>query len=473
MGGGLNMSLINNLRTLGQRLLNKSYTNAIIMILFIIASAGLTYYCHWVLRTEVIFSHFFYIPIALAGFWWGRRGAWVAVLLGALLIASNFLSNLGVTLMAVVFRSMMLVTVGLVVGLMRERVLRSERDLRETRDYLDSLIRYANAPIIVWDREGKISLFNTAFEHLTGYRADEVIGRPLEILFSEATKEESLQKIGQTLKGQRWEGVEIPIRGQGEQERLLLWNSANIYAPDGQTLMATIAQGQDITERKAAEDALAASKAYAESIIQNFLDTLIVVDGEAKIQTVNPAACRLLGYTEEELKGQSVSMIFAAEDDADKRVSQFFWKPEKAGTLRPQDNIRNHELTYKTRDGRLIPMLFNASMLTDEVGNATGVVAGAKDITEIKRAQETLRKTEEKFRNVIGNIFKFVPEGLLVLTDKLNVFRRNKALEDLIRQYAGKLNYTEEELADIINEQVKMRIVSGEKSDIIIPRKEK
>jgi PAS domain S-box-containing protein len=158
--------------------------------------------------------------------------------------------------MAVVFRSMMLVTVGLVVGLLRERVLRSERDLRQTRDYLDSLIRYANAPIIVWDREGKISLFNTAFEHLTGYRADEVIGRPLEILFSEATKEESLQKIGQTLKGQRWEGVEIPIRGQGEKERLLLWNSANIYAPDGQTLMATIAQGQDITLRKQTEEAI-------------------------------------------------------------------------------------------------------------------------------------------------------------------------------------------------------------------------
>ncbi|MDP3029139.1 MAG: GAF domain-containing protein, partial [Deltaproteobacteria bacterium] len=250
------MSLIGNLRTLGQRLLNKSYTNAIITILFILASAGLTYYCHWVLRTEVIFSHFFYIPIALAGFWWGRRGAWVAVLLGALLMASNFLSNLDVTLMAVVFRSMMLVAVGLVVGLLRERALRSERDLRETRDYLDSLIRYANAPIVVWDREGKVSLFNAAFEDLTGHRADEVIGRPLEILFSEATKDTWRKKIEQTLKGQRWEGVEIPIRSKGEQERLLLWNSANIYAPDGQTLMATIAQGQDITLRKQTEEAL-------------------------------------------------------------------------------------------------------------------------------------------------------------------------------------------------------------------------
>ena len=237
-----------------------------------------------------------------------------------------------------------------------------------------------------------------------------------------------------------------------------------------------LVQVQDITERKRAENALVTSKAYTESIVQNFLDTLIVVDAEAKIQTVNPATCRLLGYTEEELKGQSVSMIFAEEEEEEeevKRVFQFFREPEKAETLRPQNTIRNYELTYKTKDGRLISMLFNASILTDEMGNVTGVVAGAKDITEIKQAQETLRKTEERFRDVIENIFKFVPEGLLVLTDKLNVFRRNKALEDLVHQYAEKLNYSEEELADIINEQVKIRVASGEKADIRIPRNQK
>ncbi len=428
----------------------------------------LAFYVAFVMGKTVVYTHCFYTPIILAGLWYQRKTVYVAIFLSMLHLLTVQFSSIGISLNELA-RVLAFMAVAYVIGFVSEKQNKGEKKLRETRDYLDSLIRYANAPIIVWNREGKISLFNTAFERLTGYRADEVIGKPLDILFGEATKKESLHKIEQTLKGQRWEEVEIPVRGQGE-ERILLWNSANIYAPDGQTLMATIAQGQDITERKAAEGALAASKAYTESIIQNFLDTLIVVDAEAKIQTVNPATCRLLGYTEEELKGQPVSIIFAEEV---KRVFQFFREPEKAETLRPQDTIRNCELTYKTKDGRLIPMLFNASTLTDEVGNVTGVVAGAKDITEIKRAQETLRKTEEKFRTVIENIFKFVPEGLLVLTDKLNVFRRNKAFEDLVHQYAEKLNYTEEELADIIYEQVKMRVVSGEKSDIRIPQKQK
>lgn len=144
--------------------------------------------------------------------------------------------------------------------------------------------------------------------------------------------------------------------------------------------------------------ALATSKAYTESIIQNFLDTLIVVDAEAKIQTVNPASCHLLGYTEEELIGQPVSIIFAEEV---RRVFQFFQEPKKAEVLRPQDTVHNYQLTCKTKDGQLIPMLFNASVLTDEVGNITGVVAEEKDITEIKQAEEALKKSRANFRRMI------------------------------------------------------------------------
>ena len=250
------MFFISSFEKLRQRLLFREHHKAAVLILFILGCAGVTYYSHWVLHTDVVFSHFFYIPVALAGFWWTKRGAWVAVLLGATLITSHFLSGLDVPVMEDALRSLMLVAVGLSVGFLRKQTLHSEKNLRETRDYLDSLIRYANAPIIVWDKEGKITLFNAAFEQLTGYRADELMARALQILFSEATKDKSLQKIEQTLKGEHWETVEIPIRCKNGEERILLWNSANIYAPDAKTLMATIAQGQDITLRKQAREAL-------------------------------------------------------------------------------------------------------------------------------------------------------------------------------------------------------------------------
>ena len=67
-------------------------------------------------------------------------------------------------------------------------------------------------------------------------------------------KNESLELIRLTLTGERWEVVEIPILCVDGEIRNVLWNSANIYDTDAKTIIATIAQGQDITERKQAEE---------------------------------------------------------------------------------------------------------------------------------------------------------------------------------------------------------------------------
>jgi PAS domain S-box-containing protein len=128
--------------------------------------------------------------------------------------------------------------------------------LRETSNYLNNLLDYANAPIIVWDTHFRISRFNPAFERLTGYQSQEVIGLGLDILFPEDKKTASMQLIRLTLSGERWEVVEIPIRRIDGEVRTVLWNSANVYDNDGKVIIATIAQGQDITARKKAEEAI-------------------------------------------------------------------------------------------------------------------------------------------------------------------------------------------------------------------------
>lgn len=134
-----------------------------------------------------------------------------------------------------------------------ERMI-AEEQLRETSAYLENLFDYANAPIIVWDTEYKITKFNHAFERLTGRSFGEVIRQPLNILFPEKTKNESMNHIHETAKGERWETVEIDIQNTDGTIKTLLWNSANIYGPKDNKIIATIAQGHDITERKRAEE---------------------------------------------------------------------------------------------------------------------------------------------------------------------------------------------------------------------------
>jgi PAS domain-containing protein len=75
----------------------------------------------------------------------------------------------------------------------------AEEKLRETSQYLENLFNYANAPIIVWDPQFKITRFNHAFEALTGRSSHDVIGKSIKILFPTDKVESSMEFIRETL----------------------------------------------------------------------------------------------------------------------------------------------------------------------------------------------------------------------------------------------------------------------------------
>lgn len=171
----------------------------------------------------------------------------------------------------------------------------ADEKLRETSNYLENLIDYANAPIIVWDPSFRITRFNHAFERLTGLEAAEVLGRQLDILFPDTSRDDSLDHIQRTLSGERWEAVEIPIRREDGDTRIVLWNSANIYNRDGTTVVATIAQGQDITEQKKAEDQIHSMARQIEHILEATKTGLDIIDKEYNLRYVDPGWAKIYG----------------------------------------------------------------------------------------------------------------------------------------------------------------------------------
>jgi PAS domain S-box-containing protein len=146
--------------------------------------------------------------------------------------------------------------VNAVMGVSRDITERkkAEAALKEVNEYLDNLITYANAPIIVWNSKFEITRFNRAFESLTGRKESDLIGQNLKILFPVDSVESSMKYILKAQQGERWETVEIKIISKNNSIHTILWNSAPIYSADGKELIATIAQGQDITGRKMAEE---------------------------------------------------------------------------------------------------------------------------------------------------------------------------------------------------------------------------
>ncbi|MFA4878417.1 MAG: PAS domain S-box protein, partial [Methanoregula sp.] len=90
---------------------------------------------------------------------------------------------------------------------LERRVEERTNELRETTEYLNNLFNYANAPIIVWDTEFRITRFNHAFEYITGRTEKDVLGQPLDILFPADSRDASLTLIKKTLEGEHWKTV--------------------------------------------------------------------------------------------------------------------------------------------------------------------------------------------------------------------------------------------------------------------------
>ena len=155
---------------------------------------------------------------------------------------------------------------------------RHEEVLNETNAYLESLIHLANVPIIVWDSEFRITRINHAFEILTGYHASDVLGKTLEFLFPPFKVERSMELIHATREGVKWDTVELEIQHVNGIVRTILWNSSTLYTVDGNTPIATIAQGLDITDLKRLES----QRTIAYEQIKQNLAKLAVLNDEIR-----------------------------------------------------------------------------------------------------------------------------------------------------------------------------------------------
>jgi len=139
-------------------------------------------------------------------------------------------------------------------ALLERKVEERTKELKETSDYLNNLIRCANAPIVVINPEKNVTLFNDAFVRMSGRTERELLGKPLSMLFPPKYRAGYMKRIEKAMENRKSrEGAEIPIVGKDGNIRVGRWNSSNIYSEDGTTLIATIAHGEDITLRKKAE----------------------------------------------------------------------------------------------------------------------------------------------------------------------------------------------------------------------------
>jgi PAS domain S-box-containing protein len=184
------------------------------------------------------------------------------------------------------------------------------------------------------------------------------------------------------------------------------------------------------------------SKDYVDNIIKSMIDTLIVLSPDSKILRANEAACALLGYDEEYLKGKSFEMICEnglSEDGG------------SIDSILERGHIRDVEKIYLARNRIKIPMLFAASALRDADGNIQGIVCVAQDITERRRLEEQLFQAQkmELIGQLAGGIAHDFNNILSAIMGYSNIIQMKMDKNEPLRAYVDNIVSASEKAANL------------------------
>jgi PAS domain S-box-containing protein len=308
---------------------------------------------------------------------------------------------------------------------------KTEDSLRGTSQYLENLIRYANAPIIVWDDQYRIQRFNNAFEYLTGMAADSVIGKPLDFLFPEKSSENSMELIRKTSSGERWEWVEIPVRHTSGGTKIVLWNSANVYDADGATIVSTMAQGQDITKLKYAEETAEKNASLLQAALDSTADGIFVVDNDRKITSYNKKFCAIWGIPEHTLDAAREAAALSYISPLVEDIQEF---TDRRNELYSHPGRESYDMV-RLKDGRV----FERYSKPQKIGNTiVGRVWSYRDITERMHAEELLQESLEKFRIIATS----TPDHIIVQDKDLRyTLVINPQMDLTEKEMIGKTDY--------------------------------
>jgi len=169
------------------------------------------------------------------------------------------------------------------------------------------------------------------------------------------------------------------------------------------------------SKRKQAEEELI----RLSTAVKMSTDSIVISDLEAKVIDINEATLKMYGTdSKEDLIGKKSFDIIAPQDK--KRALEGMQKVLKKGYL------KDGEYHIVTKNGKQVPLEVSVALMRDGQGRPLGFVAVSRDITERNRAEEVLKRSEEKFRSLFEN----ANDGIIYLDESGRILDVNKkALE--------------------------------------------
>jgi PAS domain S-box-containing protein len=154
---------------------------------------------------------------------------------------------------------------------------------------------------------------------------------------------------------------------------------------------------KEIEEHKVTQQKLQAAQTFARNIIESSIDMIIAVDKNYKITEFNAAAQEQFGYKQKEIIGKSASTLYA--DSAAFNMVK---------TSLAESGTYSGEIIHRKKDKKTFTCLLSASLIKTQTGEIVGSMGVSRDITEIKKAEQELRESEERYRDIFDNATDFI-----------------------------------------------------------------
>ncbi len=296
------------------------------------------------------------------------------------------------------------------------------RKADKSKAFLAAIVESSDDAIIGKTIDGTISSWNEAAEAMYGYRADEVIGKPISLLVPADRQDEMAQILDAITRGQRLSHFEtVRVNRDGRPIEVLLTVSPIKDVAGATVGVATIAR--DISARRQADRAMRDSAERFRALFERSLDCLYIHDFDGNFLDINPATLKLLGYEREDIPSLHVSSLLSA--DQMPKAIQAMTELAETGTCNETIECR-----LKNARGGVAFTEHRITVIPWE-GTTRAILGIARDITERKKMDEA--------RALLASIVESSEDAIASAALDGTILSWNKSAE-------GLFGYTAEEI---------------------------
>jgi PAS domain S-box-containing protein len=268
------------------------------------------------------------------------------------------------------------------------RDVTEQRRAQQASARLAAIVEHSGDAIFTKDLNGMIQAWNPASERLFGYRPEEVVGKPVTVLFppDRLTEEDHiLVRLREGRPVERMETIRVAKNGRHIPVAISVSPLKN---GDGKVIGASKII-HDITDLVAAREALLREKELLATTLASIGDGVIVTDEQGRITFLNPEAEKLTGWKTGEAAGRPLPEIFRIINEQTRQpVENPVEKVLRFGSV---VGLANHTILI-AKDNREIPIDDSAAPIRQPDGPLFGVVLVFRDFTEHNRTEAKLQE---------------------------------------------------------------------------------